>query len=275
MMKSVVSLVLASLVLSLFAASPSHAQKKKEDKVPPAPAPATVPPQLTVPGGPTFVAVDAPPPKPPPLISNINELRFGSQATGVESCLQVTITNISQAAQTITKLFTGDEKHYTIPSPSQKMLPVNIQPHSNLVLSLCFKPEKPGQFKTRLVITTPQDSLVLPVDGKGIKPEDVGKLPKMEFSVSKTKKKNHEWTLRYVLVAQSKITLQLLDDLGATKVIFLNGAFKNEGVYEMQFDETDKGKQKLPPGKYYVRCQIEEVARANQPVRFTKELEIK
>ena len=270
-MKSVTTLLLASAALFFISFGSASAQKKtKAVKVTPPPAPG-----MSVPKGPKLVAIDAPPPPPPPLVSNINELRFGAQATGVESCLQVTITNTSAAAQTISKIFTGDPKHYTIPSPSQKMLPISIQPHSNLALSLCFKPEKVGEFKTRLVIGTPMDSVVLPVDGKGIKPEDVGKLPKTEFSLIKPKKKSHVWTMKYQLISQAKITLQLFDDLGNSKITFLNGAFKNEGSYEMTFDGTDREKNKLPPGIYYVRCQIEEVARGNQPMKFTKELVIK
>ena len=215
------------------------------------------------------------PPLPPPLVCNMNELKFGSQAMGVESCLQVTITNTSPAAQTITKLFTDDDKRYSIPSPSHQMLPISIQPHSNLTLSLCFKPEKTGEFLTRLVIATPQDSIVIPVEGKGIKPEDVGKLPKMELTVMKPKKKGGAWSLKYRLISQSKITLQVFDELGNLRATLLNGAFKNEGVYEQPFDGTDKDKKKLPPGKYYARAQIEEIARGNQMTKFTKEIEIK
>jgi hypothetical protein len=269
-MKSLISTLLVSAGIFFFACSPAFAQNKGK-----AVAPAPRAPGIPVPNQPMMVAIDAPPPPPPPLSCNVTELHFGSQASGVESCLQIMITNTSAAAQTITNISTNDQKRYTIPSPSHQMLPISIQPHSNLTLSVCFKPEKTGEFKTRLVIASLTDSLVIPVDGKGIKPEDVGKLPKTEFSVIKPKKKGGAWSLKYQLVAQSKITLQLFDELGALKMTFLNGAFKNEGAYEQPFDGTDKAKVKFPPGKYYARCLIEEVGRGSQPIKFTKEINIK
>ncbi len=266
MMKSVILFLLASAVVLFVSSVPASAQKKGTLLQAPVP-----PPGPAVPKEPKLVAIDAP----PPLVCTMSELKFGSQATGVQSCLQITVTNSSQAPQTITKLFTDDEKRYTIPSPSHQMLPISIQPHSPLTLSVCFKPEKVGEFKTRLVISTPQDSIVIPIDGKGIKPEDVGKLPKIDFSVIKPKKKGGAWSLKYQLISQSKITLQLFDELGNLKQTFLNGAFKNEGVYEQPFDGTDRDKKVLPPGKYYARCQVEEIAKGNLMTKFTKEIEIK
>ena len=140
-----------------------------------------------------------------------------------------------------------------------------------MTISVCFKPEKTGEFKTRLVIKTPQDSTVIPVDGKGIKPEDVGKLPKTEFSVSK---KKHEWRMKLQLVSPAKINLALFDDLGLSKVTFLNNDFKNEGLYEIPFDGLDKDKHKLPEGNYYIRCMIEDIARGSMMTKFTKKIEI-
>lgn len=271
MMKSVVSVLFVFAVIFFAALSPAAAQKKKMTvpKVQPASAPA---PDLT-PKGPTFVAIDAPH-KTPPLSFNITELKFGSQGTGVQSCMYVTVTNVSPAPQTLIGLSTDDDKNYSIPSPSQKMLPISIQPRSNLTISVCFKPEKIGSYKSRLVFKTPEDSTVIPIDGKAIKPEDVGKLPKTDLTVI-PKKKGHTWNFKLQLVSSAKITLQLFDDLGNVKVGFLNGDFKNEGVYEIPFEGLDKGKLKLPPGKYYLRCQIEETARGSQvPVKFTKVIEI-
>ena len=215
---------------------------------------------------PNYVAVDGDQ-VPPPFTFNISDLHFGSQGIGVESCMYVTITNSSNAAQTMPRLSVDDEKRYSIPSPSQKMLPISIQPKSNLTISVCFKPEKVGDFKTRLVIRSGFDSSIIPIDGKGIKPEDVGKLPKTEFTVTK---KKHEWNLRLQLVSPAKINLQLFDDLGNSKFVFLNNDFKNEGLYEFPFDGLDKDKQKIPPGTYYIRCVAEDLARSSTPLKFTK-----
>ncbi|MEP7235663.1 MAG: hypothetical protein ABI778_10235 [Ignavibacteriota bacterium] len=267
-MKSAITLFSCLLLLTLCGISPLRAQQPVIPE--PLQAEPPNPPPL---GGPEVKGLHIPPP--PVLMSSIASLRFGAQASGVESCLQVTITNVSQAAQTLTKIYTTDESHYTIPSPSHEMLPINLQPHSSLTLSVCFKPDKPGDYKTHLAINTPADSVILPVEGRGIKTEDVAKLPKVDFTVTKVKKKAHEWMMKYVLTQQSKITIQIFDDLGRLEDTFLNGAFKNEGTYELGFDETDKSRKQLAPGKYFIRCQIEEMARAGQPLKFTKEIEIK
>ncbi len=269
-MKSVVSYLLTFAIIPFFALTPASAQKKVKPAVKLAPAPIQAPPP-EVPNGPTYIDVDAPPSL-PAFTLNVTELKFGSQGVGVESCMYVTITNPGGAAQTMTQLSVDDEKRYSIPSPSHQMLPISIQPKSSLTISVCFKPEKVGEFKSRLVIKSAMDSSVIRIDGKGIKPEDVGKLPKTEFSVAK--KKKHEWNMKLQLVSPAKINLQLFDDLGISQYSFLNNDFKNEGLYEIPFDGLNKDKQKLPEGKYYLRCVIEETGRGSQATKYTKAIEI-
>jgi len=268
-MKSPVAIFLTSVVALVMLSSLSLAQPR------PKPGDAKVPPPVRqIPNGPTYVAIDAPKPTPPPLVSSVTELKFGLQGIGVESCLQITITNMSAVAQTLTNLFTDDEKRYSIPSPSHQMLPISIQPRSILTISVCFKPEKIAEYQTRLVIKTPLDSIVIPTSGKGIKREDVGKLPKNNFTVVRVNKKKNNWSLKLQLISQCRIIMQLFDELGNARVTFWNGAFKNEGVTETPFDGTDKEKKKLPAGKYYARCQIDDAVRKTT-LKFTKEIEIK
>ncbi len=256
---------------------------------------------IATPQQPKFVASDAKP-VPPPFAFNMSELLFGSQGIGVQSCMYVTITNLTNDVQTMTALYTTsdavaagsslrggkagsrakatglsaqDDETFTIPSPSHQMFPMKIQPHSPLTISVCFKPEKIREYKTRLIIKTLKDSAVIPVSGKGIKPEDVGKLPKTDMTIIKPKKKGGPWNFKIQLVSSSKVTLALFDELGMQKVTFLGAAFKNEGSYEIPFDGTDKGKLKLPVGKYYLRCVIEDVGHGGAAVKITKALEIK
>ncbi|MDP4220256.1 MAG: hypothetical protein Q8916_03925 [Bacteroidota bacterium] len=268
MLKSIVSVFLTSVVVMFFAVAPASAQKKEKPAQQTAPRPANPTPK-----DPKIVAADAPPPQQPALALNVPELKFGAQGVGVQSCMYVNITNTSAAAQTMIALSTDDEKNYSIPSPSHQMLPISIQPRTNVTISVCFKPGKIGDYKTRLVIKTPQDSFVIPVEGKAIRPEDVGKLPKTDLSISKGKKKR-TWNIKLQLVSPAKITLQLSDELGAMKMSFLSNDFKNEGAYEFLFNGTDKDKKKLPPGKYYLRCVIEDIARGNVVTKFTKVIEI-
>jgi hypothetical protein len=265
-MKSVVSFFLASLII--FSGSQNFLLAQKV--VTKISSKNTNP----VPADPLSVAIDAPPPPPPPpppFAFSVGELKFGAQGTGIESCIKVTITNMTNSSQTITRLFCDDEKNYSIPSPTQKMLPISIQPRTTFDISICFVPEKVGVYKTRLVIGTPEDSSVLPVSGKGMKPEDISKLPKTDLTVIKPKKKGKDWIFKLQLISSSKITMQLFDDLGVMALNILNNDLKNEGVYEIPFDGLGKDKKKLPAGNYYLRCVIDDIIRAGTPpTKLTK-----
>jgi flagellar hook assembly protein FlgD len=87
-------------------------------------------------------------------------------------------------------------------------------------------------------------------------------------------KKNKEWTFKIRLTAESRITMQVNNDIGLTVRTFLMNDLKPEGVYEQTFDGTDKGKLPLPPGNYYLRTVIDEVGR-NAPQTITKTIVIK
>jgi hypothetical protein len=257
------------VIASLFLLSSSYAQQGKlKAKSQMHKETAKVPDTLAV------VALDAPPPPPPSLALSMAQLRFGAQAVGIESCVKCKIRNLSGGSQTLTSLTIGDQVNYSIPSPSQKMLPMSIPAKQDLEISICFKPLKLGEFPTRLVVHSAFDSLVLPIDGKSMKAEDISKLPKNELTVIKPKKKKHEWTLKLQLIASSKITMQLYDDLGGLVGTILNNDFKNEGTYEIPFDAIDKEKKPLPEGNYYLRCIIEDITKGSALTKFTKILEI-
>jgi len=273
-MKSVVSFFLASAIIFSVTGHSASAQNMSKPPVKnvirqdPNPAPAD----------PLSVAIDAPIPAmtKPPFAFNLPELKFGAQGTAIESCSKITITNMSSSTQTITGIFCDDNKNYTIPTPEQKMMPMRVEARKNFEISVCFKPVKVGEYKTRLVIRTANDSSVLPVSGKGLKPEDMSKLPKNDVIVIKPKKKGKPWTFKLQVIASSKVTMQLFDDLGAMAMEYYTNDLKNEGVYEVSFEGLDKNKKKLPSGNYYLRCIIEDITRTGgQTTKFTKVVQIK
>src|SRR5689334_3813285 len=58
---------------------------------------------------PPAVAIDAPPPAPPPIGFTMKELplrdlRFGAQGVGIESCIHVQLVNQTKAVQQITSI---------------------------------------------------------------------------------------------------------------------------------------------------------------------------
>src|SRR5437763_567471 len=120
-----------------------------------------------------MVAIDAPPPVPPAISFSITEVKFGGQATEVESCIHVQIINLSKTPQRITAIYVEDEKNYSLPSPSKKMFPLTLSPTKNIDISVCFKPNAAKTYPSQLVVKTEQDSVILPISGKGMKPADL------------------------------------------------------------------------------------------------------
>jgi hypothetical protein len=267
MKQLLVAVVLILLVISGIGPGPVWAQSLVTKKIP------TVGRLITSP------ADTMPHIVPPPFAFNMPQIRFGAQATGIESCIKLQITNVTSTPQAITRLeFRGESSQLTafeIPSPSQKMLPISVPPRKPFEISVCFKPASVGSYKTRLIIRTATDSVVLPIDGKGMKPEDIGKLPKTELTVIKPKKKGKDWIFKLQLTNSSKISLQLFDDLGAMTTTLLTNDLKEAGVYDIPFSGLDKDKKKLPKGNYYLRCVIEDVTHTGQVMKFTKVVEIK
>jgi hypothetical protein len=222
----------------------------------------------------SFAQPKTPPPPPPTFMFNLTKVKFGAQSIGVQSCIYVTITNTTAAAQTIKKLYVADKEHYAVPSPSPQMMPMVIQANGSLVISICFKPNTLGDHDSYLTLIGTKDSLTLPIQGKGLKSEDIAKLPKNDLVVIKPAKKKKDWTFKVELVNKSKVTLQLFDELGILVQTYSNNDVKPEGVTEFTFDETDKGKKKLPAGNYYLRAVYDEVGK-NAPQKFTKLVKVK
>lgn len=248
-------------LIALFALIPCIAAAQPTIPLTP---PAIIPPPL-----------GSKPPMPPhPLMFNTNEVKFGSQGIGIQSCLYVTLTNVSQQPQVVKKLYVADAKDYNIPSPSQQMLPITIQPTSNLTLSVCFKPTKPGEHDSYLALVSGSDSIGFHIQGKGLKANELAKLPKSGMVIVGPTKKNKQWTFSVRVPNESHITMQVFNDLGMLEQTFLMNDLKPEGVYEQNFDGTDKGKKPLPAGTYYLRCVVDEVGKGNSQI-FTKMFQLK
>ncbi len=215
-----------------------------------------------------------PPTEPiPPFIFNVNEVRFGSQGIGVQSCMYVTLINTTASPQTVKRLYVADQKNYAIPSPTPQMMPITIQAKGQLTISICFKASTVGEHNSRLVLLTTGDSVSVLVQGKGLKPEDLAKKPITDFTILKPSKKDKTWRFKLQLVGQSRITLQLFDELGMLVRSFLEKDIKPEGVFELPFDGNDKAKLPIANGTYYVRCLIDEIGR-NSPQIITRILKV-
>lgn len=215
-----------------------------------------------------------PPTEPiPPFVFNVNEVRFGSQGIGVQSCMYVTLTNTTDAPQAVKRLYVVDGKNYAVPAPTPQMMPITIQAKGQLTISICFKASTVGEHNSTLVLVSTNDSVSVGVQGKGLKPEDLAKKPITDFTILKPSKKEKSWRFKLQLVGQSRITLQLFDALGVLVRSFLEKDIKPEGVFELPFDGTDKAKLPIANGTYYIRCAIDEIGR-NSPQIITRILKV-
>jgi hypothetical protein len=188
--------------------------------------------------------------------------------------MYVQITNTVPTEQRIKRLYVADGKDYSIPSPSQQMLPITVPANSGVTISVCFKPLTPGDHDSYLAVVTERDSFSVKIQGKGLKVEDLAKMPKAGLTIEQNKKKSKQWLFRVRLLAQARVTLQVFDPLGMLVQTFSMNDLKQEGVYEQVFEGLDKGHLPLPAGTYYVRCVVDEIAR-NSPQTFTKTVTIK
>lgn len=216
----------------------------------------------------------APTPAPESKLSfSLKEMGFGSQGTGIISCQYLTVHNNSLDTLSIHDITCNMGKIFTVPSPAKSMYPVLMYPKRSMTISVCFTPNKPGDFKGNITFKMKDDSTSIPIWGKGIKPEDVGKQPKTDVTVV-PHKKGKEARIKVYLATQSKVILQVMDDLGSVVKSYFNNEVVNPGNYEQIFDCTDKGGKKLPPGTFYARTLITDI-NTNKETKMTKMFTIK
>lgn len=235
------------VVLLIVVALPSFAQKKTKST--PAPVPESK------------------------LTFSLKEMGFGSQGTGIISCQYLTVYNNSLDTLSFKEISCHMGKVFTIPSPAKSMYPVLMYPKRSMTISVCFTPDRSGDFKSNITFNMGNDSASIPVWGKGIKPEDISKQPKTDMSVV-SQKKGKEAMVKIYLATQSKVILQIMDALGQVVKGYFNNEVVNPGNYEQIFDCTDKGGKKLPAGTFYARTIITDV-NTNKETKMTKMFTIK
>ena len=190
-----------------------------------------------------------------PLKYNLKEMGFGAQGVGIIACQYLVITNTTLENIQLADMYATLPKQFTIPSPSRAMYPVNIQPRRSLTVSICFTPDRVSSYKGNLIVKRAgkmADSTVIPIWGKGIDPNDIGKLPKTGISVSSAKK-GKEAMIDMTLRNQTRVVLQVMDELGNVVRSYFGNELMNPGNYQELFDGTEKGGKKLAPGIFYAR----------------------
>lgn len=197
------------------------------------------------------------------------EVEFGAQGLGIQACQYLTVRNTSDQPLVVIGLGTSDPAHFSIPSPTQAMLPITIRRGGKLDLSVCFTPDKLQGYKAELTFRTGRETAILPISAKGIKPEDVAKLPHTELSIKAPKKKQKDYIISLKMPKSAKLVLQLLDPLGTSIKTYINNEIMNEGNYEFAFNGTDSEGKQLEAGTYYLRLTGSEMY-TNKEIKLSK-----
>lgn len=206
------------------------------------------------------------------LMFNLHEMGFGAQGIGMIACQYLTVTNNTIEDISLTEIVVPGSTVFTVPTPSKSMMPVTIPAKRTMTISVCFTPDKAGEFKGRIRFkTSDNDTVSIPVWGTGVKREDLDKLPKTDITTSLTKKGEAKITLR--LTAQSKVILQVYDALGLLVATYFNNEVVNPGTYDHLFTKTSRGSAP-EPGTYYARLIYNEV-NVGREVKLSKMFTVK
>lgn len=180
---------------------------------------------------------------------------FMSQATGVENCANVPITNTTDHPRLLTKLISKDPATFYISSPSDMMLPLTIGANSTLFINVCFKPADVKTYHTQVIARFADDSSVLVLEGKGVKAPVAQPIPK-ETKIMDVRKGKHDWTIDVGLSVHAVIRLAVEDAMAHKLRTFPFDDTKVPGVYQVTFDGKDDLGKKLAKGTYYLRLEV-------------------
>ena len=187
------------------------------------------------------------------------QIDFAPQSTGIENCVNMSLTNTTDHPRLLTELKSLDPKHFYITSPAQGMLPITIGANSTFILNLCFKADEIRPYKSQILAIFQTDTARLTMTGRGVTPPEVVPVPK-ETAITSVglQKKNKQWTFQFGIAKRSTIKLALENTLGKTVRSFPFEEVKTAGYYEVNFDGKSDAGKKLDKGGYILRLEVTE-----------------
>jgi len=189
-----------------------------------------------------------------------DKIEFAPQSTGIENCVNMSLTNTTDHPRLLTELKSSDPKHFYITSPAQGMLPLTIGANSTFILNLCFKADEVKPYSSQLLAIFQTDTVRLGLSGRGVTPPEVVPIPK-ETSITEIRFKNHKWTFQFGLAKRSTIKLMLESMVGKTVRNFPFEEVKTAGYYEVTFDGKSDSGTKLEKGAYILRLEATDMTK--------------
>ena len=185
---------------------------------------------------------------------------FAPQSTGIENCVNISLTNTTDHPRLLTELKSLDPKHFSITSPAQGMLPLTIGSNSTFVLNICFKADEVRSYTSSILAIFQGDTVHLGLSGRGVTPPEVVPVPK-ESGITEVRNKKHDWTFQFGLAKRGTIKLSLENMLGRTVRNFPFEEVKTAGYYEVNFDEKGDDGKRLEKAGYILRLEVSDMDR--------------
>ena len=182
-------------------------------------------------------------------------LDFAPQSTGIQNCSNIAVTNTTDHPRLLTRLVSLDPKHFSVPSPTQEMLPLTLGANSSLYINICFKTDEVKSYHTRLLAIFQTDTVRLDLNGRGVALPAVVPVPK-ESGITSVTYKNHKWMFQFGTSSRSVVRLELENAMGKAIRTFPLEGEKTPGYYEVAFDGKGDDGKKLAKGSYILRLEI-------------------
>lgn len=191
---------------------------------------------------------------------------FNMQGINVPNCINIPLSNRTDKVQLLKEL-RSDLGVFTISSPAEEMLPIEIQPGGTMYVAVCFRPTAVKSYEGKITAVFGSDSSVMSVTGGGIYLEPVKIPTKDDLRVVPAKGTGHDFIFEVDLAKSMSIELTVCDALGNQIKSFTYGEIKQAGPYKFAYNCRDFQGKPLPNGKYYVKL-------ATMDFKSTKSFEI-
>lgn len=177
---------------------------------------------------------------------------FNTQGVGVPNCINIPLTNRTDKPQSLKEL-RSNLGVFTISSPAEEMLPIEVQPGGTMYVAVCFRPTDVKNYAGKITAVFGNDSTVMEVTGGGIHIDPVKIPTKDDLRVVAAKGTGHDFVFEVDLSHSMAIELTVTDALGTLLKSYTFGEIKQAGPYKFAFNCRDPKGNALPNGKYYVK----------------------
>jgi hypothetical protein len=209
----------------------------------------------------------------PEVVFTQGNYDFNAEQVGKSNCVNLPLVNQSDRPRLLTAL-RSNLGAFTISSPAEEMLPLQLPPGGTMYVSVCFKPEAERNYNGRISAVYGHDSATMVVTGSGLIITQSKPITSYDLRVEKKNGSQRDFILNVDLLDATSIELTVSDALGKTVRSYTKGEVKAAGPYQFTFDGTDGNNSPLPFGKYFVKL-IAKDFKSTKSIEITGKAETK